>query len=408
MRSAILTALALFVGALTAGVLMSKHLATRHAAELAGREQAWEAERATFEDALSRMRQEALIVPAPVPALLPVTNGMPAQVSSAEIIVRLIELSSAANAQTRVGQREIVYWLEELAFRGPSALPAIQEFLQRYEDVELDTSAVSGKGTGTRLPGEFLFPPSLRFGLFDVVQRIGGEKAEVILTEALNQTGRGLEVAYLTRVLQELAPDRHRAAALKVAHRLLSQPGPESSSRLDRNHRDHLYAVLLFYQDTSYAAVAQTRVLGADGQPDQGAIRYLQRSLGAQAVPLAAQTYHDPRLTNSAAREPFARLALTFAGADPRATEFYAETINDPALTPNHRRNLIEDLNQDGFADPKNLTANDLPLIENRIELIEKLAPSALDDANAAAFQEAYKDLLLMQSKITGQPPGQP
>jgi hypothetical protein len=205
-----------------------------------------------------------------------------------------------------------------------------------------------------------------------------------------------------------MAPNQHRKAAVGVAHRLLAQADPESSSPLDRVHREQLYAVLAFYQDTSYATVAQTQVVGADGKPDRGAIRYLQEALGVQAVPIAAQTYHDPRLTNSASKEPFARLALAFAGADAQADQFYAETINDPSLTPNHRRNLIEDLNQDGFANPRSLTAEALPLIENRIALIEQLAPGAMDEVNAAAFQEAYKDLLNMRAKITGPPPGQP
>jgi hypothetical protein len=81
------------------------------------------------------------------------------------------------------------------------------------------------------------------------------------------------------------------------------------------------------------------------------------------------------------------------------------QTINDPILTRSHRKNLIEDLNQDGFADTKNLTARDLPLIQNRIALIERLAPNAMDDANGAAFKEAYKDLINMRARITGAPP---
>ena len=81
-------------------------------------------------------------------------------------------------------------------------------------------------------------------------------------------------------------------------------------------------------------------------------------------------------------------------------------------MPKNNRRELIEDLNQDGFADPKNLTANDLPLIQNRIALIEQIAPSALDQVNAAAFQEVYKDLLKMREQVTQPPaaskPGKP
>lgn len=97
-------------------------------------------------------------------------------------------------------------------------------------------------------------------------------------------------------------------------------------------------------------------------------------------------------------------MALAFAGADVNANNLHVEAINDPVLTKNHRSNLIEDLNEDGFADPKNLTANDLPLIESRIALIEQLAPGAMDEVNLEAFKEAYKDLQNMYTKIAGAP----
>jgi hypothetical protein len=38
------------------------------------------------------------------------------------------------------------------------------------------------------------------------------------------------------------------------------------------------------------------------------------------------------------------------------------------------------------------------------ITLVEQLAPGAMDKVNADAFQEAYKDLVNMRAKITGQP----
>ena len=61
-------------------------------------------------------------------------------------------------------------------------------------------------------------------------------------------------------------------------------------------------------------------------------------------------------------------------------------------------------LSQDGFPDTRNLTARDLPLIQNRIALIEQLAPNAADPVNAAAFKEAYKDLLNMRDRVTRPP----
>ena len=49
-----------------------------------------------------------------------------------------------------------------------------------------------------------LVPPSLRFGLFDVVRRIGGPDAEKLLGEMLGTTGRGVELAWLARAFPGL------------------------------------------------------------------------------------------------------------------------------------------------------------------------------------------------------------
>ena len=70
-------------------------------------------------------------------------------------------------------------------------------------------------------------------------------------------------------------------------------------------------------------------------------------------------------------------------------------------LTKDQRSNLIEDLNEEGFPDRKNLSATDLPLIENRLALIEQPASSSADEANAAAFKEAYKDLVNMRDRVS-------
>ncbi|HEV8605244.1 MAG TPA: hypothetical protein VGQ99_07760 [Tepidisphaeraceae bacterium] len=95
-----------------------------------------------------------------------------------------------------------------------------------------------------------------------------------------------------------------------------------------------------------------------------------------------------------------ARFALGFVGADPQAEEVWYEAINDPNMSPKARQDLIEDLNEDGFPDPRNITEDDLPLIYNRIALIEQVAPDAMDDVNAAAFAEAYKDLVNMLARL--------
>jgi hypothetical protein len=100
-------------------------------------------------------------------------------------------------------------------------------------------------------------------------------------------------------------------------------------------------------------------------------------------------------------QDPDARVALSMVGADPEAEAYWIGAINDPDLPADERKNLIEDLNEDGLSDPKHPGPEDMPLILNRIQLIEELAPNAMDQDNAAAFAEAYKDLVNLAN---GQP----
>jgi hypothetical protein len=119
--------------------------------------------------------------------------------------------------------------------------------------------------------------------------------------------------------------------------------------------------------------------------------RRLSDSPGPRRQPTAAaQGATDPAA---------ARLALSLVGIDPDAEAVWAGAINDPSRTAHERQDLIEDLNEDGFPDPKHVTADDLPLIESRLALIEQFAPEAMDDVNAAAFAEAYKDLMNMYGR---------
>ena len=101
-----------------------------------------------------------------------------------------------------------------------------------------------------------------------------------------------------------------------------------------------------------------------------------------------------------ATEEAIARMALSYVGADADAETYWYGAINNPNLSAQARQNLIGDLNEDGLSDPQNPTADDLPLILNRIQLIESVAWDAMDEVNAAAFQEAYKDLVNLAIQI--------
>lgn len=138
-------------------------------------------------------------------------------------------------------------------------------------------------------------------------------------------------------------------------------------------------------------------------QPVHADIQIAPRATPAAAAP---EVRRVPQPAKPAQQEPLipvavARQALFFVGVDPYAEAIWIQAINDPDLSRKAREDLIEDLNEEGFPNPKRVTPDDLPLIVNRLLLIEELAPDAMDKVNADAFREAYKDLVKMFNRLT-------
>jgi hypothetical protein len=164
-------------------------------------------------------------------------------------------------------------------------------------------------------------------------------------------------------------------------------------------------------RDNSSANNTETKTLspGPEIAPEQTpVVPPVVREAPPVVAPAPAQPAERPRAKagaeNSPAEplvpKPIARTALGYVGADEDAEEVWVNAINDPNRSANERKDLIEDLNEDGFPDPKHITQEDLPLIVSRLMLIEELAPDAIDDVNAAAFAEAYKDLANMLERL--------
>jgi hypothetical protein len=122
-----------------------------------------------------------------------------------------------------------------------------------------------------------------------------------------------------------------------------------------------------------------------------------QAPLPTDAAPAVAAKANEP----TEKERSLERYALAYVGTDSLAEAVWLDAINDPTLSAHERSDLIEDLNEEGFADPKHLTPDDLPLIVNRLALIEREGPLAMDETNAAAFAEAYKDLITMYERMS-------
>jgi hypothetical protein len=119
----------------------------------------------------------------------------------------------------------------------------------------------------------------------------------------------------------------------------------------------------------------------------------------AQSQKVAAQTA-PPANANGPLQDPTARIALSFVGTDPLAEAYWTDAIFDPSLPDEERADLMEDLNEDGLSDPQHPGLQDLPLIVNRIRMIEDIAPYA-DDFMLEHLGEADKDL---RNMLAGKP----
>lgn len=93
-----------------------------------------------------------------------------------------------------------------------------------------------------------------------------------------------------------------------------------------------------------------------------------------------------------------ARVALSLVGTgDPGAEAYWMGAIFDPTLSDQEREDLMEDLNEEGLANPRQAMQQDLPLIMNRLAIIEAVAPYA-DPFMQEHLFEAYKDLMNLAS----------
>jgi len=118
------------------------------------------------------------------------------------------------------------------------------------------------------------------------------------------------------------------------------------------------------------------------------------------AAPVDAQNPQPANSSKEPLHDPDAREALAMVGADPLANQYWLDAIFDTSLPDNERADLMEDLNETGFDDPKNLTSDDVPLIVSRLALIDEVLPDA-DPFMTGHLIEAQKDLTNMLSKVS-------
>ena len=378
-------------------------VSNQKAAQLKAAQARWDAEKAQLQDVAVAKGNPAARVPTVIASAAP---SAPAEESPQDILNDLLNIKLGSGSGRNTALRVIVYKLETLAQRGKAAVPAIRSFLSRNVDLEYgeqsnastnqtdavgSTSQTNNNGGFAGGPGgrggrggrfrriqnlqtDWVVPPSLRLGLVGTLKEIGGSEGEKALAEMLSITGRGVEIAYLARVLEEIAPGKYRDAAIAAAKELLmNPPSIDNPNRLDDLSRSYLFGVLEFFHDTSFSVNAQQMLVGPDGRLDTDAMSYLAEVLKDQSVSALYQAYENPNLTNRFDKMSVGREVLNYVGQNSQANALFAETLNNTELDDRMKAMTVVQLAGGGFGPFAAQSPTDPQVINNRIQLLTSL-----------------------------------
>jgi hypothetical protein len=349
----------------------------------------------------------------------------PAEESAQDILNDLLNIKIGSGSERNNSLRMVVFKLELLAQRGPLAVPAIRSFLGRnvdvsynqQDDAQTQTNGNRGFNRGNNggfggrngarrarnlesLRTDWVAPPSLRLGLVGTLKEIGGAEGEQALAEMLASTGRGVEVAYLTVMLEELAPGKYRDDAVKAAKDLLmNPPAVDSPDRLDELAKSYLYGVLEFYKDASFAVNAQQMLVGADGRLDQDAMDYLSTVLKDQSVSALYAAYKNSSLTNQFDKISVGREILNYVGQNSQANQMFTETLGNPDLDSRMKAMAVLQLAGGGFGPFASEAPTDPQVISGRVALLNSAASQYSGDQ-----QLSQAITLASQALQNGQP----
>jgi hypothetical protein len=177
----------------------------------------------------------------PVPPTNTAVELKPSRPEPSAYTKRLMDILSDVDPKTPMTPEKAAQWkqaLQQLAQEGAGALPAIQQFLDRNQDVKLDF------GGDTNIIGE----STLRTALIKVLDNIGGPEAMAFEAQWMQSTTDPNEIAMLARQLEKQAPEQYRQLALEAAQAALSMA---ASGKLPDRDVGPLFSLLQQYGDAN-------------------------------------------------------------------------------------------------------------------------------------------------------------
>jgi len=226
-------------------------------------------------------------------------------------------------------------------FRGGGGREGIGELFRAMRDGQGETAVdrlTSGLARGGMTLNE---APTMRMSMFDVVERIGGARAQGILAQQLDRTARGAEIVHLDGNLERLAGDTYVDDILAAAKAVLANP-PEldAGMRADARGTDALWDLLRKYEDDSFVDFAKEMLIDEDGGFHRQANDYLRRFFSDGIMQLYSEAYANPDLDDNT-RGTIREEARRRMGQDPAANAIvvaqfteYMNTLANPPAEP--------------------------------------------------------------------------
>jgi hypothetical protein len=220
-----------------------------------------------------------------------------------DLVARLAQPEFFSGGITPQKAEELKRSLKELVEQGEAAVPAIREYLERFQDIDFDAAGA----------GKLVGHSSLRIAMMDALGQIGGPEATELSLQMLQKTGDPLEIGFLARALEKnLPPEQFRQAALTAASEALAQV---SSGKPDGRSLTPLFEVLQKYGDESVVGALEQAV----GKWKYSATLVLAGMPDGVGIPALIRLAQDPTIrasgTGDYALRPLAQAAVQYPEA---------------------------------------------------------------------------------------------
>ena len=239
------------------------------------------------------------------------------------LLTRLAHLNFSGGKISADQANEVNQLLQQLREQGAAALPAIREYLQQNQDFGFDDFA----------GGNLVNYGTLRLGLMDALQQIGGTEAIQLSVATLQQTADPLEIALLSSYLESQQPGQFRQFELAAAQEALIQA---ANGQVPGRDMSPLFELLQAYGSTNIVADLEKAVsrwnyyatLALAGLPDGAGIPTLIKLAQDPAVSsLGNGDFALRPLTQAALQYPAAAAALVDDARQNRVPEKAWPTI---------------------------------------------------------------------------------